>query len=59
MADDYVTVSLPEPIIDKIDKVIKAKGLGFQSRPEFVKDAVRRLLQDYGVGLTSEDNDET
>jgi len=42
----YVTVRLPRPVIDKIDAMIQAMGGEYSSRAEFVKDAVRRLIEE-------------
>ena len=41
---DYVCVSLPQSLIDEIDKVVGT--LGYTSRTEFIKDACRRYLED-------------
>ncbi len=46
---DYITVSLPKTFIKKIDEVIENEELGYKSRPEFIKDAVRRHLELYGI----------
>jgi len=41
----YVTVKIPKQLAMEIDQLIeKAKDLGYISRAEVVKDAVRRLL---------------
>jgi metal-responsive CopG/Arc/MetJ family transcriptional regulator len=44
--DKFVSVSLPEEIIEQIDRVIESRKHGYESRPEFIKDAVRRRLED-------------
>lgn len=44
-----MSVSLPKSVIEKIDKVVESKGLGYKSRPEFIKDAVRRLFEHYNI----------
>jgi len=42
----YKTVALPEEIVNAIRHAIsKHKDLGFKSVPEFVKDAIRRRLE--------------
>ena len=41
-ADKFV----PEEIIEQIDRVIESRKHGYESRPEFIKDAVRRRLED-------------
>lgn len=42
----YTNVALPSDLIEQIDKVIKKKGLGYKSRGELVKEAVRNLLKE-------------
>lgn len=49
MVNNYISVSLPKPIVEKIDYVIENTHLGYKSRPEFVKDAVRRLFEQYDI----------
>lgn len=41
----YVNVSIPKPLVDKVDKKIKGNGLYF-SRSEFVKEAIREKLKE-------------
>jgi metal-responsive CopG/Arc/MetJ family transcriptional regulator len=42
----FVSVSIPEDLIKEIDKIIgKGKG-GYESRPEFIKEAVRKRLEE-------------
>lgn len=59
MGTDYITVSLPAALIAKIDSVIEELVLGYKSRPEFIKDAVRRLLERYEPLLTDKTEKET
>ena len=40
---NYTTISIPISLAEKIDKAIK-KGL-YQNRPDFVRDAIRKLLK--------------
>ncbi|MBD3354985.1 ribbon-helix-helix protein, CopG family [Candidatus Woesearchaeota archaeon] len=42
----YTNVALPADLIAKIDKIIEKKGLGYKSRGEFTKEAVRNLLKE-------------
>lgn len=42
----FVSVSIPVEIIEEIDRVIASNKLGYDSRPEFIKDAVRRRLEE-------------
>ena len=37
-------IALPENLIKEIDKVVKKKDWGYQSRAELAKDAIRQLL---------------
>lgn len=47
----YVTVKLPQPLAAEIDALIKKGVLGYRTRGEFVKEAVRqRLLSCWEVG---------
>lgn len=41
----YTNIALPSDLIEKIDDVIKRQGLGYKSRAEFAKEAVRHLLR--------------
>jgi len=45
MGGKYVTIKLPKSIIDEIDKFVGRYG--FVSRTEVVKEALRRLFQQY------------
>jgi metal-responsive CopG/Arc/MetJ family transcriptional regulator len=47
MAPPYVTIKLPKELMDVIDEIVEKKELGFVSRAEFVKEAVRRLYLEY------------
>ena len=40
----YVTIKLPKNLIDQIDEVLERQNLGYASRTELVKDAVRNFL---------------
>ena len=44
--DKFVSVSIPAEIIEQIDRVIESRKHGYESRPEFIKDAVRRRLEE-------------
>ena len=41
----YANVALPIDLIAQIDKIIKKEGLGYKSRGEIVKEAVRNLIK--------------
>ncbi len=45
MVSKYTNVALPEDLINEIDKVVKESGLGYTSRGEIVKEAVRTFLK--------------
>jgi metal-responsive CopG/Arc/MetJ family transcriptional regulator len=42
----FVSVSIPEELIKEIDKLLEKSRLGYESRPEFIKEAVRRRLEE-------------
>lgn len=46
MTSKYTNVALPEELILEIDKVVKESGLGYTSRGEIVKVAVRNFLKE-------------
>lgn len=47
MGCKYVTIKLPKNLVDEIDKFVGTYG--FVSRTEVVKEALRRLFQQYHV----------
>ena len=46
MTKRYINVNLPEDVIKTIDRIVGIKGLGYTSRAEFVKDAIRKSVQE-------------
>ena len=42
---EYVSVSLPADLIKEVDEKAVGKK-GYKTRPEFIKDAIRRLLEE-------------
>jgi len=44
---DYGFVKIPKDLIDEIDEILGKYG--YRSRSEFVKDAIRSLLREYGI----------
>jgi len=44
---EYSTVKVPKDLVDEIDKMMDKYG--FRSRSEFVKEAIRSLLREYGA----------
>ena len=43
----YIQIKIPKDLIQEVDEILGKHG--FRSRQEFVRDAVRRLLNVYGV----------
>lgn len=46
MVSKYTNIALPDELINEIDKVIKESGLGYKSRGEIAKEAVRKFLKE-------------
>lgn len=42
----FVSVSIPEELIKEIDKILASHKGGYESRPEFIKEAVRKRLEE-------------
>ena len=42
----HVSVSIPRDLIERIDKIIESFRYGYDSRPEFIKEAIRRRLEE-------------
>ncbi|MEM2364262.1 MAG: ribbon-helix-helix domain-containing protein [Candidatus Bathyarchaeia archaeon] len=42
----YLTVSIPRELIEEIDRAISVGKYGYDSRAEFIKDAIRRRLEE-------------
>ncbi len=40
----YITIKLPKNLAEQIDEVLEQQNLGYASRAELVKDAVRNFL---------------
>jgi metal-responsive CopG/Arc/MetJ family transcriptional regulator len=41
---DYITIKLPKDLVEQIDEVLEKQSLGYASRTEIVKDALRGFL---------------
>ena len=39
-------MSIPEELIKEIDKILASHKGGYESRPEFIKEAVRKRLEE-------------
>lgn len=50
---DYGQIKIPKDLIREIDKALGKHG--YVSRQEFTKDAIRRLLHTYEIGVTREE----
>ncbi|MEM0049669.1 MAG: ribbon-helix-helix domain-containing protein [Candidatus Bathyarchaeia archaeon] len=37
----YVSIKIPKELMDEVDRIVSAGILGYKSRMEFIKDAVR------------------
>lgn len=44
--DSYRTIRLPKELVEEIEKIIRDKSLGYTSKADFVKDAVRRRIEE-------------
>lgn len=44
MRKKYIGIALPESLIQEMDKLVKDKVWGYQSRAELAKDAIRQLM---------------
>jgi metal-responsive CopG/Arc/MetJ family transcriptional regulator len=44
--NNYKNIALPDDLVERIDSVIKSSKLGYKSRGEFVKEAVRTSLRE-------------
>jgi len=51
MVKKFASVSLPKELIDKIDSIIKNGKFGYESRPEFIKEAIRKRLSELGYEI--------
>ena len=45
-SNNYTTVRLPKELILEIDDIIRRRVRGYKSRSEFIKEAVRRRLDE-------------
>ena len=43
----YKNIALPDDLVARIDSVIKTSKMGYKTRGEFVKEAVRTSLKDF------------
>jgi metal-responsive CopG/Arc/MetJ family transcriptional regulator len=56
--DEYVTVRIPKQLADEIDEIIRSETLGYRTRAEMVKEAIRlrieRALTRNSIAMTSD-----
>lgn len=50
----YVSVKIPKELMDEIDKIVSSGILGYRSRMEFIKDAVRDKILRLRVEISGE-----
>jgi metal-responsive CopG/Arc/MetJ family transcriptional regulator len=41
---NYVTIKLPKDLVEQVDNILEQQNLGYASRAELVKDALRSFL---------------
>jgi len=42
----WKTVQLPEELLNHVDKIVEIRELGYTSRSEFIKEAVRLRIEE-------------
>jgi len=42
---DYVSVSIPRDLAEKVDEIIELKGSGYPNRSQFIQEATRLRVQ--------------
>lgn len=45
-AKTFTTVAIPDELIKEVDNVVKSRKMGYRSRPELIKEAIRKLLRE-------------
>mgnify|MGYP000450984473 CR=1 FL=1 len=50
----YISVKIPKELMDEVDRIVSAGTLGYRSRIEFIKDAVRDKILRLRMGLGGE-----
>lgn len=46
---EYTTVSIPKALGNRVDEVVANKKFGYQNRPDFVIEAIRKRLRELGM----------
>lgn len=44
-ADEYTTVRIPRELMEEVDRIVRHGLMGYRSRAEFVKEAIRDKLK--------------
>jgi len=47
MSKDYSGVNFPKDLLEEVDKIISNNKLGYKSRAEFIKEAIRIRLEKF------------
>ena len=55
-SDGYTTVRLPNELMEEIDQIIKHRIRGYRSRSEFIKEAVRKSLEELHTSTNFSDS---
>ena len=50
MHSKYTNVSFPDDLIDEVDKIVDNNTLGYQSRADFCKEALRTAIKEFRKG---------
>ena len=53
----YTSISLPSELVDIIDEIVEKKEFGYASRPEFLKDCVRRRISALRINFNEVDSE--
>jgi Arc/MetJ-type ribon-helix-helix transcriptional regulator len=48
--DEYTTVRLPNELMEEIDEIIRLKIRGYKSKSEFIKEAIRKSIEELKKG---------
>lgn len=51
MTKEYDSISIPKILTEKIVELLDNKDTSFRTKTEFIVDAVRRSLREYGINV--------
>jgi metal-responsive CopG/Arc/MetJ family transcriptional regulator len=54
MNGEYATIKLPIELLEQIEKIIDSNKYGYKTKPEFIKEAIRKHLELYKTFSRSE-----